>query len=407
MPVFFSIWIGIGLILSLGCLHYSERCSPSNAKFWNALGWGNFANIVGTLMTVGGSLQIFRFHNTTSKEILFPWLLHDALMLRKNVDLTAVWNQLVWTPSLLLILPLLGVMIASSPTVTRALLPRNKMNAAQRPIYRLSLALVPTMLSIPLFSSISNIDLTGGIYSFPSSSSTGFMRTLFLLLVLSTFFLFLPFVAAIGNGWPIQYPWYAMKTLRKRLRIHTLSCSQCLRMIGYGVSWPFGTMGIQFLVAQILDMIPLHAQNIKRTLCLPIVFGVARSENGLLPWWQGLQANVPVTEILPYLIFWISPATIEILFRGTLSPRLGWYGTLLSTFLYPQQNGSLLLSPLPFVFGLWLGYIARRWNTTAAILVHTTSFTAASILSLALISDHPSPHTNRLAIVSLRYECRL
>jgi uncharacterized protein len=72
----------------------------------------------------------------------------------------------------------------------------------------------------------------------------------------------------------------------------------------------------------------------------------------------------------------------EMLFRGSLQPRIGIGLTALVFALLHTQYGFTLVTLFVFLFGIVLGLVRQRLNTTSAVVVHATFNTVGVLLSI-------------------------
>jgi membrane protease YdiL (CAAX protease family) len=83
----------------------------------------------------------------------------------------------------------------------------------------------------------------------------------------------------------------------------------------------------------------------------------------------------------------------EMFFRGFMQTRLAarwrpWLAVLVASACFAAMHFDRVHSPLAFVLGLWLGFLALRTNVRLAIVGHITNNTAAALLGAASISKN-------------------
>ena len=120
------------------------------------------------------------------------------------------------------------------------------------------------------------------------------------------------------------------------------------------------------LITGIILVASIILEHIALLLTPPNVIEVLRSFVGSMnktPDWTQLLINGTVISLSAGI-------GEELVFRGLLQPRFGWIGSnLLFTLMHIYYGPTALLLVL-FIIGLGFGWVRKKWNTTASIIVH-------------------------------------
>ncbi len=163
-------------------------------------------------------------------------------------------------------------------------------------------------------------------------------------------------LAFVGVGWPLRRSWAA--TLA-RLGLGRLRMRQAV--IGAGLA-----------LALVAALIPLDY--LSGMLNLAVDEEVRRLNELLIG---------PLMESIPGILTLGLAAALgeEILVRGALQPRFGLFWTAVIFALLHSNYGLSLSTGVVFVLGLVLGWVRRRYNTGAAIILHAVYNMALGVLS--------------------------